>query len=335
LDRYDAANVYLIQDTTIEVSVLIKKKDGSLPDKTKVVAPVNNFLHSMFESVRLIINDIPITSSASNYPYKAYIANCLTYSTLVKTSQLACQGWYSDLGNHMGPVEENSGFTERSNLFRKNYDPRSEYKSTGTTLIGRLMHDLISCETGLPPNTKVKIELDRSENSFCLMCPNDDPENYELKIENIALFIPVAQLSASVFQEINSIMTRKINPQTIGIHYRRIEVRPFSLGVNKIEFNSDTLFTDSDLPCKIVLCFVKTKDKNGDYHTNPFDLRRSWEYTESANESNIEQSNQKSEREVMLEKRIASMEEQLRIFQETLKPKKGKGRGKKSNYSEA
>jgi hypothetical protein len=264
--------VYLIQDTTIEVTVLIKKKDGSLPDKSKTVGPVNNFLHSMFESVRLIINDIPITPSANNYPYKAYIANSLTYSSVVKNSQLACQGWYSDLGNHMGPVEENSGFVERTNLFRKNFDPRSEYKATGTTLMGRLMHDLISCETGLPPNTKVKIELDRSENAFCLMCPDDDPENYQLKIENIALFIPVAQLSAPVFQEINSLMTRKNDPQTIAIHYRRIEVRPFSLGVNKIEFNSDTLFTDSDLPCKIVLCFVKAKDKNGDYHTNPFDL---------------------------------------------------------------
>ncbi len=147
--------MYLIQDTTIEVTVVIKKKDGSLPDTSKIVAPVNNFLHSMFEAVRLTINDIPITTSANNYPYKAYISNCLTYSNFVKTAQLSCQGWYNDLGNHMGPVEENSGFMERSNLFRTAYDPRSPYKSTGTTLMGRLMHDLVSCETGLPPNTKV------------------------------------------------------------------------------------------------------------------------------------------------------------------------------------
>jgi hypothetical protein len=155
LDRYDAANVYLIQDATIEVTVVIKKKNGSLPDSTKIVGPVNNFLHSMFEAVRLTINDLPITTSANNYPYKAYIANCLTYSNFVKAAQLGCQGWYTDLGNHMGPVEENSGYMERSNLFRKGYDPRAEYKATGTTLIGRLMHDLVSCETGLPPNTKV------------------------------------------------------------------------------------------------------------------------------------------------------------------------------------
>ena len=55
LDRYDAANVYLIQDTNIEVTVLIQKKDGSIPDKTKSVGPVNNLLHSMFErKVKLV-----------------------------------------------------------------------------------------------------------------------------------------------------------------------------------------------------------------------------------------------------------------------------------------
>ena len=49
LDRYDAANVYLIQDTNIEVNVKITKSDGTLPDKTKIVSVANNLLHSMFE----------------------------------------------------------------------------------------------------------------------------------------------------------------------------------------------------------------------------------------------------------------------------------------------
>jgi hypothetical protein len=142
LDRYDAANVYLIQDTNVEVTVAIQKKNGSLPDKTKIVGPVNNLLHSMFESVRLIINDLPISVCPNNYPYKAYISNCLTYSSIVKGAQMTSQGWASDLGNHMGPVEENAGFLERANWFRIGYDQRSEYRPDGMTLFGRLMHDL-------------------------------------------------------------------------------------------------------------------------------------------------------------------------------------------------
>ena len=157
LDRYDAANVYLIQDTNVEITVSVTNNDGTMPVKTKQVSTVNNLLHSIFESVRLTINDIPITVSPNNYPYKAYISNCLTYSATVKSAQLACQGWYSDLCSYMDPNENNTGWTDRRDLFKKDYDPRGDYKSSGTTLFGRLMHDLVSCETGLPPNTKATL----------------------------------------------------------------------------------------------------------------------------------------------------------------------------------
>ena len=46
LDRYDAANVYLIQDTNIEVNFTITKADGTLPDTESAdVSIANNFLH--------------------------------------------------------------------------------------------------------------------------------------------------------------------------------------------------------------------------------------------------------------------------------------------------
>ena len=155
LDRYDAANVYLIQDTNIEVNISITKSDGSLPEAGVQISTVNNLLHSLFESVRLTINDMPISVSPNNYPYKAYIANCLTYSSFVKAAQLSCQGWYADTSAHMGPDENNTGWVERANLFKEDYDPRGIFKPNGTTLFGRLLHDLVACETGLPPNTKV------------------------------------------------------------------------------------------------------------------------------------------------------------------------------------
>ena len=270
LDRYDAANVYLIQDTNIEVTISITKADGTEPAAGTWVGTANNLLHSIFESVRLTINDKPISVAPNNYPYKAYINNCLTYSSFVKSAQLGCQGWYSDTSSHMNANEDNIGWVEKCNLFKVGYNYQGAFKST--TLIGRLFHDLVSCETGLPPNTKVKFELDRSDDSFVFLNFLTDTEKYKLKILNIALFVPVAQLSSQVFQEINTILTKKNEPKSVGIHYRRIEVRPISLPRNKEEYNSDGLFTDSDLPCKIVICFVKTNSKVGDYHLNPFDF---------------------------------------------------------------
>lgn len=242
LDRYDVGNVYLIQDTNIEVQVSITKNDGTLPLASAQVSTVNNLLHSMFESVRLIINDNPITISPSSYGYKCYFSNVLTYSTEVKAAQLQTQGFYPDTSEHMGPVVDNGGFTDRMSLFRKNFELTTEYKKEGTVLFGRLMHDLVSSTTGLPPHTKIKFELDRSEDAFVIMCPESDNEKYKLKILNITLYVPVAQLSSSVFSEMNSILTRKNEPKAFAIHYRRLEVRPISLPRNKLEYNSDGLF---------------------------------------------------------------------------------------------
>ena len=98
LNRFEAANVYQIQNTHIEIQIVIQqKKDGALPLKTAIVGPVNNILHSFFESVTLKINDQPITKSASNYPYKAYITSTLTYPSFVKVAQLQTEGYYPDI----------------------------------------------------------------------------------------------------------------------------------------------------------------------------------------------------------------------------------------------
>ena len=105
------------------------------------------------------INDQPITKSASNYPYKAYITNTLTYPSFVKVSQLQTEGFYSDLAGHMGPVTNNTGFNQRNQIFRKEDKSDTEYKPEGVRFFGRLQIDLIGCQTGLIPGTKVEIEV--------------------------------------------------------------------------------------------------------------------------------------------------------------------------------
>jgi hypothetical protein len=165
-----------------------------------------------------------------------------------------------------------------------------------------------------------------------------DEEKYKLKLLNIALFVPVAQLSAPVFQEINAILTRKNEPKAVGIHYRRLEVRQYSLPRNKVEYNSDAIFCDEEIPCRIVIAFVNTKAKVGDRHLNPYEFRRSWTVTVDENVEQIHRSI--SERETYLEQKLIAIEEQFKVFQQqmvqfsntsTSKSKtKGKGKGKKS-----
>jgi hypothetical protein len=104
------------------------------------------------------------------------------------------------------------------------------------------MHDLVTCTTGLPPQTKVRIDLEKSDNKFVILKRSGDTTNYKLKILNICLYVPVAQLSQPVFNEIESILTRKEEPNEIAIHHRRVEIRPITITKNQVEFFSDSLF---------------------------------------------------------------------------------------------
>lgn len=137
LERYDAANVYQIQNTYIEARIKIVKEDGStLP--TKTVGPINNVLHSLFSSVRLTVNDTPITVNDSDYPYKAYITNLMTYPITCKSSQLIIQGWDSDLNGFFDDVtSSNAGFTNRTAYLKQGNAFENSYRPDGALYFGR------------------------------------------------------------------------------------------------------------------------------------------------------------------------------------------------------
>jgi hypothetical protein len=180
---------------------------------------------------------------------------------------LASEGWYSDAAHHMNGEKDNTGFLERCQLFRKKFSLQEEYRQDGATFMGRLLLDLSSASCGLPPSCKVKIELDRSSDEFFILSQSTDTEKYKVKILNICLIVPVAQLSQTVYNQISTLHAK----EDVAIHYRRLEVRPFSLNRNSEEFNSNNLFVE-EIPCRIAICFIETSSKNGKYHANPFNF---------------------------------------------------------------
>lgn len=63
--------------------------DDVLPSGTEPeVAPVNNWLHSIFSQVDVYLNQKCITPPSSNYNYRAYIENLLNYTDNAKKSHL-------------------------------------------------------------------------------------------------------------------------------------------------------------------------------------------------------------------------------------------------------
>lgn len=313
LEKLEAANVYVIQETYLKIRFKITTASGALPDTAKKVAPRNNVLHTLWESCRIFINDVLLTTNARDYNYKSYISTAISYSLGAKSTHLQSSGWYSDSAGMFNDVTaNNAGFEERHKLFRIDNDTSKGYQPDGAEFYGRIFHDLIACETGLPPNTKVKIELDRAPDSFVLQ--SDDTEKYKVKLLDAHLYVPVAQLTVSVFHELSNYMAKTGDGtfrNDVAIHYRRLEIRALSIPNGNRDYYTKSLLSDSDNPCKLIICFVEAKAKAGSYANNPFEFRRSWEVAASgfevANTDNGSISEKLSELEDRVQNRLSSL----------------------------
>lgn len=134
----------------------------------------------------------------------------------------------------------------------------------------------------------------------------NDNEDYKIVITSCNLYIPVAQVSASVYNELNSLITSK----SIALNFRRTEVRLLAIPREKEEFNSDNLFPN-DVPCRVIFCFVEEKARKGDYSKSPFEFRRSWTVESLGTEETLS-------KEEILEKEIQELREKFKILEKRL-----------------
>ena len=75
-----------LSESYLYVKFKIIKADGHDLEANSNVAPVNDFLHSMFSSLNLYLNNKQISSNSDTYPYRAYIENLLSYNADSKST---------------------------------------------------------------------------------------------------------------------------------------------------------------------------------------------------------------------------------------------------------
>ena len=82
-DAYiDLANTYLLVRAKV-----VRGVGTDIADDTPV-APVNNWLHSLFSQVDVHLNDTLVTPSSNTYPFRAYVETLLSYGAEAKKTQL-------------------------------------------------------------------------------------------------------------------------------------------------------------------------------------------------------------------------------------------------------
>ena len=75
-----------LNDTMLHIRCRILKPDGTAftAEDAQRVAPVNNWLHSIFSDVKLIVGDKQLEGGVHLYAYRALLSNLLLFSKSVK-----------------------------------------------------------------------------------------------------------------------------------------------------------------------------------------------------------------------------------------------------------
>ena len=155
------------------------------------VAPVNNWLHSLFSQVDVYLIDTLVTPSSNTYPFRSYVETLLSYGAEAKKTQLTSQLWYKDTAGHMEGTTVNAGnlgLVERGRYLAE---------SRVVDMMGRLHVDLFLQDKFLLNGVDVKIRLVRSKDAFSLMADGQNPD-YKVRIVETTLFARKAVLNPTV-----------------------------------------------------------------------------------------------------------------------------------------
>ena len=282
-----------LSKTILTVTGKIEKDDATSLDGANQtsVAPVNNFLHSLFKQVDVYLNGKQVTPAMGTYPYRAYIETLLNYDVSAKESQFSSALYYKDTAtqmdeagslpssktityvkDHIGSVTKdtfslpvpgtgNQGFAKRSKFIQN---------SKQFVLSGPIFADIFMSDRLLLNMMDLRVVLNRSNNAFCLMDLTDKSNptvKPKVQLSHVELKIRKVKLDQAVSDGIERML--KQTPALYPI--RRVECKILTVPQNLPTTRQDNIFSGL-IPKTFVVGFVTAKAAGGSYGRNPYNF---------------------------------------------------------------
>lgn len=206
-----------LSHTQIQLRVKIVKEDGSALTDEDNVAPVNNFLHSIFDHVGIELNNKTITTPSNSYHYRSYIETLLNYTEEAKKTHLSSSLFVKDEAGKMDDVKS-SGFTERKSYMRNGV----------IELSGYIHSELMSQDKYLINGVSMRLKFYRSKPEFALMTSEDDGKSYKIDILEAILLVRKAT----------------INPSVLIAHARALSRANVKMPINRVDIKVISIPTD-------------------------------------------------------------------------------------------
>ena len=249
-----------LSNTFLHVQAKVTKADGTNLDAGAAVAPVNNFLHSLFSQVDISLNGVLVTNSENTYPYRAMLETLLNYSREAQKHGLIQASLFArDTPGHM---EDREG-TDNEGLVKR----RTAAAQSGVIdMMGRLHTDIMSQGRYMLNGVDIKIRLTSSKNEFCLL--SHGVQNPRAVITHASLFVRKSKLNPAI----TLAHAKALEKSAAKYPVKRVLVKNFSIPTGNLGAVQDNLFL-SQTPKRIVLALVDSASLNGDYTRNPFNFQ--------------------------------------------------------------
>ena len=275
---------------------IIEGSGGALSSGQSSIAPVNNFLHSLFRQVDVYFNGKQVTPAMGTYAYRSYLETLLNYDVSAKQSQLSSAMYYKDTAGQMDeagslpssmtiknvtavtsagagndatlttenvsipvPGTGNQGFAKRHSFIEN---------SKKFTLSGPIFTDVFMSDRLLINMLDLKVVLNRSYNEFCLMDKNSTTKYPKAELTDVVLKIRKVKVDQAIRDS-----TEILLKQTPAIYpVRRVVCKALSIAPGLPNVRLDNIFSGL-VPTSFVFGLVDSNAYTGEYGKNPFNFK--------------------------------------------------------------
>ena len=243
-------------NTFLHVKVKVTKGDGTNLDVDTPVAPVMNFMHSLFSQVDISLNGALVTSSQNTYPYRSLIETLLSHSPAAQESFLSSALFHRDTAGHNAATRgtDNEGLEARR---------VRAAESKVVDMYGKLHTDLGGCNRYIPTGVDIKVRLVPSKATFHLI--SHGAAVFKTVITHASLFLRRVKVNPAVYLAHEKALSRG----TAKFPLKRAIIKAFSVAAGQQSQVIDNIY-QTQLPTQLVIGIVKSSAFLGNKNENPF-----------------------------------------------------------------
>ena len=251
-----------LQRSRLHVKAKIMKEDGSNLEEADVVTPVNLWMQSLFNQVDVYFQQKLVSSSGTNYAYKAYMDVLLNLVKMQK--DLKCKPlFYKDSAGAFDQTKINDIPLNQGLILRQKLAKNSQL----VDMCGPIFADTFNMSRYLLNEVDVRLKLFQSKHDFRLMS-SVAGKKYKVIITEVMLKAAMV----GIYPDILKSHARALKDIPAIYPFNRTDVKTFAVPKGQYNVNLDDIF-QGKIPNRLVLGMVSSDAYAGDLTKNPFNFK--------------------------------------------------------------